>query len=263
LLWCNILAMGKTKTSWGNVSKWYSKNVGEKGSYYHDQVIFPFIEQVWNLGNDDSLLDLGCGEGVLSRRVKGYGRYHGVDASNKLLTIAREKNNSDNVDFSQYDLSREFSLDTPLFSHAAVILAFQNVENPNMLVQNASRHLIDEGELLLVINHPAYRIPKGSGWGVDHDSGLHYRKIYKYMSKQKIRIDMNPGNKSTKNFTYSYHHSLTDISRMLFMNGFTIKLIEELVSNKVSEGKNSTQENFIRKEIPMFMCILAKKNNEN
>lgn len=255
--------MSKTKTSWGNVSKWYSENVGDKGSYYHDQVIFPFIEKVWDLNSNHSLVDLGCGEGVLSRRLDGYASYNGIDVSNNLLAIARKKNTSPKVTFSQYDISKPFDLGVHSFTHAAIILAFQNVENANMVIENAARHLGTNGELLLVLNHPAFRIPKGSGWGVDQDTGMHYRKIYKYMSKQKIRIDMHPGNKAEKDFTYSYHHSLTDISRMLFINGFTITVIEELVSNKVSEGKNAAFENFIRKEIPMFMCILAKKNNEN
>jgi hypothetical protein len=47
------------------------------------------------------------------------------------------------------------------------------------------------------------------------------------------------------------------ISQMLFDGGFLIEKIEEWISDKKSEGGMAKIEDKARKEIPLFMAILA------
>ena len=74
----------------------------------------------------------------------------------------------------------------------------------------------------------------------------------------QIPINMNPGDRNSP-ITMSYHHPLSDISKMIKDAGFVIDLIEEWTSDKESEGRVAKMENRSRSEIPLFMAIVAKK----
>lgn len=116
------------------------------------------------------------------------------------------------------------------------------------------------GYLLIVLNHPAFRISRQSSWGIDPNSKIQYRRIDRYMTPINIPITAHPGEKHSE-FTWSYHLPLWEYSRMLKDNGFAIELIEEWTSDKESVGKASKMENRSRAEIPLFMAILAQKTN--
>lgn len=247
-------------TSWQNVNKWYSKKVGEKGHYFQENVVFPNLKEIVGPLKESKILDLGCGEGVLSRELFGFKEYLGVDMSKGLIESAFEKNRSNDVNFTVGDISRRLELGLEYFTHAFVILALQNVENFYGVFDNAYRALKKGGKMFIVINHPHFRIPKSTAWGIDSKNRRQYRQVFRYMSEHKIRIDMNPGSRTSKEFTYSFHRSLNDLSLGLKDNGFHIESIYEWSSNKQSEGRFAEMENFARDEIPMFMCIVAIKN---
>ena len=49
-------------TSWGNVAEWYDKHLNDDNTY-HSQVVLPNLLRVVDLGSNESLLELGCGQG--------------------------------------------------------------------------------------------------------------------------------------------------------------------------------------------------------
>jgi len=59
--------------------------------------------------------------------------------------------------------------------------------------------------------------------------------------------------------TWSFHYPLSKYSHDLAKNGFVIELIDEWTSDKKSTGSKAKMEDRARREIPMFMAILAKK----
>ena len=114
----------------------------------------------------------------------------------------------------------------------------------------------------MVINHPAFRIPKRSSWGWDEKESKQYRRIDAYMSDEKIEIDMKPGEEmvSKKAFTVSFHRPLQVYFKALNKAGFAVTRLEEWISHKSSQpGPRSAEEDRTRKEIPMFLCIEARK----
>jgi len=42
--------------------------------------------------------------------------------------------------------------------------------------------------LVIVLNHPCFRIPRQSGWGIDEKNKLQFRKVIKYMSPMEIPL---------------------------------------------------------------------------
>lgn len=246
----------KKTTSWEGVNKWYRNIVGGSGHYYHKNVIFPKLMPLLGLEKDSTLLDLACGNGVLSRQIPKEVRYSGVDISPSLIKEAKKSGKGRS--FSVGDIIKPLPV-KETFTHAAIILALQNVEHPEAVFQNCAKHLEKDGTLVMVLNHPCFRIPRQSEWGVDQNKKIQYRRIDRYLSSMKIPIAANPGKGEKSASTLSFHRPLSEYVRLLAEAGFGVVAMEEWCSDKVSEGGRAKMENRARSEIPLFLAIKAVK----
>jgi SAM-dependent methyltransferase len=242
-------------TSWNRVGKWYNEKVGCYGWYYHEHVVLPGVIRLLKLSANSSLLDLGCGQGVLARRILKSVKYVGIDAAASLITFAIKQDRSANHTFLVGDVTQQLPI-SEKFTHAAIILALQNIEFPALAIGTAASHLTSGGKLVIVLNHPAFRIPRQSSWGIDQHSKLQYRRENIYMSVLKIPITMHPGQGGP--VTWSFHEPLSAYTKMLADNHLVIENLEEWTSDKESVGKAGKMENRSRAEFPLFLAILAR-----
>lgn len=248
----------RQKTSgWEGEAKQYNDLVGERGHYYHEHVVLPKSLEILNLETNSSVLDLGCGQGVFSRVLPKTVSYVGVDASKSLIDFAKKFDSNPHHRFEALSATRPLKGIRTDFSHAVCILALQNMEYYDTAIKNASEHLSKDGSFLIVLNHPAFRIPRQSGWG-EPIQGVQTRWVNRYMSHLKIPITMHPGSQKGP-ITMSYHMPLSSYVSSLRKHGFVIAQLEEWSSNKESKGPNAKAENTARTEFPLFMAILAKK----
>ncbi len=257
--------MKEDSTSWQQVGQWYNEIVGEQGHYYHQTLIIPRTLQLLDFPKDPlsppSLLDLACGQGVLSRHLPPNVSYVGIDAAAPLIDAAKRYSKTPSHQFIQGNITHPFPLKLKgtLFSYASLVLALQNIESPKTVFQQTAAHLEPGARFVIVFNHPCFRIPRQSSWRVDTDQKIQYRRIDRYMSSIKIPIQTHPGKGRDSPMTWSFHHPLSAYSRWLKETGFTIEVIEEWCSNKRSEGRAAKMENRSREEIPLFMALLARK----
>lgn len=251
------------KTSWEKVSGWYDKAVGSTGHYYHEKIVIPGVCKLLDFEGVEqpSLLDLACGQGILSRFIPKTVDYIGVDISPSLIESAKRQAVNKKHRFFVSDITKPLKIETHDFSHATIILALQNLQAGAEAIQNAARHLRKDGELLIVLNHPYYRIPRQSSWGVDKDKKIQYRRVDSYLSPMEIPIQAHPGKGAASEMTWSYHHPLSAYTRWLFDAGFLIAEIQEWCSDKTSEGGAAKMENKARLEFPLFMIIRALKTS--
>ena len=249
----------RTSTSWQKVSKWYNQEVGTSGHYYHQHVIFPGINKLIKFSSTSKVLDLACGQGVLARNIDQNIPYLGLDLSSNLINQAKKQDSNTFHQYQVADLSKKIQIKNQDFSHAFIILALQNIEFPAVALKNAYDHLLTGGQLLIVLNHPCFRIPRQSSWEIDQNKKIQYRRIDKYLSFMKIPISAHPGSAQHSPITWSFHFSISDLSNWLFKVGFKIIKIEEWGSDKVSEGKAAKMENRSRQEFPLFMAVLVEK----
>lgn len=249
--------MDKRETSWQKVGNWYDSIVGDQGSYYHKQIILPNVLRLLELKEGSRLIDLACGQGVLSRHLPPKVEYLGLDAAKDLIKMAQKYSREHRFLFA--DVTRPFPIaKDQKFSHAACILALQNIEHPAKVFEEIKKHLDVAATFVLVMNHPCFRIPRQSSWGFDEASKLQYRRLNSYMSEQKIPITTHPGKQASPN-TWSFHHPLSHYFAFLNDAGFVVETVEEWCSDKESQGKARAWENRARKEFPLFLAIKAKK----
>lgn len=249
--------MVENHTDWERVEKWYDELVGKEGHYYHKHVILPKLLSLLDLKKQSSILDLGCGQGILARYMPKKIHYHGIDLSPSLINQAQKEQRECQA-FTVADICKPLPLKKGVFSHATIILALQNVTQPEKVLQNASYHLQKGGVLFIVLNHPCFRIPRQSHWKIDEEKKLQYRRIDRYLTPMKIPIQMHPGKKKSA-ITWSFHRPISTYSRFLADAGFSILQIEEWTSDKKSTGKAARMENRARAEFPLFLTFKCQK----
>ena len=258
--------MPKTKTDWGHVAPWYD-DLLETGANYQKDIILPEILNLLSVNNGDRILDLACGQGFFARALRDAGaKVVGVDMAGELIDIARnyEKDGSslDGMERINYFVSPSHQLgfiSDRTIDKVLLILALQNIEKVEETLTECFRVLRVGGSLIVVLNHPAFRIPKESSWGFDDKEEVQYRRLDKYMSEFKVSINMHPGERKLS-FTSSFHRPIQFYFKTIGAAGFLIRTLHELVSNRISlPGKRAEAENQARREIPLFMAIEAVK----
>ncbi len=252
------------KTSWGKHAKWYGGVVEEKGSYQRE-LILPGVLKMLDLKAGEAVLDLACGEGFFAREFgKAEANVLGVDAGAGLIALAQKKSPK-NIGYRVADATNLSFLNNGVFDAVTIILALQNIEDIAPVLKEARRILKPatgsagrpSSRLVIVLNHPIFRIPKFSGWGWDEGQSLQYRKVNRYMSELKLPIEMHPGERS-KEITWSFHRPMQVYFKALSAAGFAVTDLEEWVSNKKSQpGPKAKAENLAREEFPLFMAIKA------
>ena len=180
----------------------------------------------------------------------------GLDLSPELITEAKNFDKNEKHYYWVGDVCQPVKLHKT-YEKGAIILSLQNFKKPYIAIKNMSMWLKDKGELILIINHPAFRIPQHSDWIVKDEKQWRIESIY--MSHEEIEIKSSPFDRKNNQKSFSYHWSISAISEMLLDNGFIISKIEEWVSPKKSEGKMARIEDKARQEFPLFMAVVAKK----
>lgn len=251
--------MGKD-TSWQKVGQWYDGIVGDQGHYYHQHIVLPGVLKLLELQKESRLLDLACGQGILARAIDPSIHYAGIDAAKTLIAKAKSYDaNHKNHRYIVGDITKSLPLaKTELFTHAALVLAMQNLAEPEKALAALTKHLEPGGKLVIVLNHPCFRIPRQSSWGFDEACKIQYRRLNGYMSPQNIPITCNPGKKDSET-TISFHLPLSHYFMHLANSGFAVTLLEEWCSNKESSGKAARWENRARKEFPLFLALQCKR----
>lgn len=248
----------KKTTSWGSSAKWYSSYLEENEDTYQRQVILPNLLRILAPAEGMRVLDIACGQGFFSRELAALGaRVTGADISKELITEAKKL--SPGLSFHTAPAhALPFAKDAS-YDAAIIILAIQNIENMADAFAEAARVLAKGGRLVLVMMHPAFRIPAATSWGWDEESGTQYRRVDAYLSQRRSELLVHPGKKNSST-TVSYHRSLQDFSKALFKAGFAITRLEEWNSHKESQqGPRKRAEDTARREIPLFLMMEATK----
>lgn len=258
-------------TSWGGVAHWYDALLAGDDTY-QARVPLPNILRAMSIKKGEKVLDLACGQGFFTRAFFHEGAdATGVDIGKQLILIAKKESRRASKDTARHDSTESdiqyfaqsaedlSPFENNSFEKIAIVLAIQNIEAPHKVFKECARVLVPGGKLYIVLNHPAFRIPKASAWGYDEATKSQYRRIDSYMSESKVEIEMNPSKKDGPT-TVSFHRPLQYYFKTLANSGFVVSRLEEWLSHRESEkGPRKGAEDKARKEIPMFLFLEVLK----
>jgi len=247
------------KTGWEQVSDWYGGHMAENDSLLNT-VVYPGVIKLLAPEKGKQYLDIACGEGAFGRLLAKSGVHtFGFDASPSLIERAQRLAPT-NTKYVMGDATRFAKLCQGIkFDGATCLLAIQNIDPIAPVFHDAASVLASGAPLVIVMNHPSFRIPRQSAWGWEDARQIQYRRIDMYMSPMKIPILAHPGaDRSIK--TVSYHRPLSTYINALGGAGFAVSALEEWTSNRVSDsGPKAKAENRARSEFPMFLALRAIK----
>ncbi|MBC7834611.1 MAG: methyltransferase domain-containing protein [Phycisphaerales bacterium] len=262
------------ETSWDEVASWYdelvegadgqnksvpSQAAPKRGNDHYEHVIVPGALRLLGPRTGMGVLDVACGQGIVSRRLAGLGcDVLGVDASPRLVAVAvRRAGPRERYEVCDArDLSRFVGKN---FDAAACIMALGNIDPLDPVMKGIAGALRPGGSLVLVVSHPAFRAASQTSWGWDETARMQYRRVDGYLSNGQAPIKMHPGSAPAVT-TWSFHRPIQSYVKALGDAGMLVAALEEWPGRREStSGPRAAEENRSRREIPLFLGIRAVK----
>jgi SAM-dependent methyltransferase len=160
------------------VTSWWVEGFTEGADAEYAEQILPMAAR--HLAGATSVLDVGCGEGQISRlaaAVPGVGRVVGVDPTWAQIRVASQR--GANV---TYGRATAAALPFPpcAFDTVVACLVFEHIDEVDAAIAEVGRVLAPGGRFLFFLNHPLLQTP-GSGWIDDRILDEQYWRIGPYL----------------------------------------------------------------------------------
>ncbi|MFT4144038.1 MAG: class I SAM-dependent methyltransferase [Mobilitalea sp.] len=201
------------------------------------------------------VLDLGCGYGwhCIYAMERGAASVVGIDISNKMLEVAKQKTLFTEVEYRNCAIE---DIDFPEESFDIILssLAFHYVEAYDTLVKKLFGILKPGGALIFTVEHPVFTAEGSQDWVYDSEGVIQHFPVDNYYYEGK-RDTVFLGEKVVK-----YHRTLTTYLNTLLANGFIIK---DIVEPKPLEHMLDNPGMADEMRRPMMLIISAAKLLKN
>jgi SAM-dependent methyltransferase len=244
-------------TSWDRVAGWYDGWVGGQGSHYHRALAIPAVLELLSPSRHESILDIGAGQGVLAPYVTRTGaRYTGIDSSARLIDLARRRHGN---------LGRFFVGDVrrmalvaglgPASHDAAVfLLSIQDMDPLGPVLDSVAWALRPTSRIAILMTHPAFRVPRHSGWGFDPTRKLAYRRLDGYLTPMDVPMRSVEREPPTRSFHRPLSHYINALARVGFAVDAMLEIPDLPPELRPSFGSRSAPSN---SDIPLFLGLRA------
>jgi SAM-dependent methyltransferase len=173
---------------WELHADWWQREFTDGADPEYEEQILPLVER--QLAGARRVLDVGCGEGQVARRIAGAGSFVvGTDPTVPQLVTARERNGG-----PRYAMSWAEALPcrTGAFDAVVMCLVLEHLDPFEPAIHEIARVLAPGGRFLLLLNHPLLQTP-GSGWIDDHILEEQYWRVGPYLGDEASEEELAAG----------------------------------------------------------------------
>lgn len=241
---------------WDNNAEQWHRLFGENDLNRRD-LLDPIILQVLEDVKGRQILDAGCGDGYLSRKLARLGAsITSVELSRKMLDFAIElqKRSPLTISYHHADCSSLPFLSASTFDVVVTNNVVQDMADYQGAFREFSRLLKPGGTYLHIANHPCFMTPVW-GWVKDEKGEKLYRKVDHYFKREPFLCPWGP--RSGMKPTVYWHRTLGDIMNELLSCEFRINKVIE--PEPPESWKTAHIERMDGGRIPDFLVLVCEK----
>jgi SAM-dependent methyltransferase len=173
---------------WETHAGWWQEHFTDGADPEYEEQILPLADE--HLAGASLLLDVGCGEGQLSRRAAARGaRVVGVDLTENQIVEAKVRGGD--VRYAR-SAAEHLPFATGSFDALVICLSLEHMDPFEPAVEEVGRVLAPGGRFLLFLNHPLLQAPN-SGWIDDHILEEQYWRVGPYLHDDVSMEEVAPG----------------------------------------------------------------------
>jgi ubiquinone/menaquinone biosynthesis C-methylase UbiE len=246
---------------WSALADWYDTKQGESGDLWHRSLIDPgLLRQIGDV-RGLRLLDLGCGNGYLARRLARLGAtVVAVDVTAGAIDRARARGDADGrVTYRLADAAHLSELASGSFDLAYSNMALMDMPETEEALREVGRLLRPDGRFVASISHPCFDNGLDSTWLVEK-SPLgrvtigRVMRSYREPFRAEVPWAMPDG---TTRRTGSYHRPLSWYARALADAGLLIEALDEPAPLPEMLGEANGEGPWIA-QVPLHLVIAAR-----
>jgi 2-polyprenyl-3-methyl-5-hydroxy-6-metoxy-1,4-benzoquinol methylase len=154
----------ETQVSWNTNALVWDAKMGDDGNDFHRLLVRPATEKLLGVKVGDRILDIGCGNGIFSRRLASLGaKVVGIDFSEQLIACAIERTQAqDAIAYHVIDATDEtalLGLGENSFDSAISAMALMDMAEIAPLFRGLTKLLKPKGYFIFSIMHPCFNNP--------------------------------------------------------------------------------------------------------
>jgi len=250
--------------NWEAITDWYDRKQADRGDLWHRALIDPVtLRVVGNCAGKD-VLDLGCGNGYLSRRLaQKRARVTAVDSSARMIRNAKshDPRNRLKIRYVRTDANHLVGITDSSLDVVIANMSLMDIKDAEGAIREVSRALRRGGKFIASISHPCFDNGSNSDW-IAVKSTLSqprvYRRIRAYRNLFSEEIPWRVGETERK-FTRAFHRPLNWYARTLSSNGLVITALEEPEPTKEFLQAENFMTGLGFLEVPLHLVIKAAK----
>lgn len=233
--------------NWDSIADWYAALVRDGSSMhgFNRDILLSVLPM--NLAGVD-VLDIGCGEGIITRAVAARGATAlGVDPTSALIEHARAAERAQPVGaiYRQDDGETLASVGSATIDWATAGLSLNNIPDLDSAVESIKRVLKADGRLAFTVPHPCFDAPCSGSVAI---GGTSRRLVGDYFAEGFWRLAESQSVRRAGN----YHRTITTYVRTLIDHGFVLEVLAEPAPDV---GVRTTNPH--RVGLPPFLLVRA------
>jgi SAM-dependent methyltransferase len=175
-------------TEWDEHAGWWQREFTDGADPEYEEQIIPLIEA--HLAGAERVLDVGCGEGQVARRLTAIGAdVVGIDPTLAQVEMAGVR--AGGPAYSRA-AAEAIPVRTAAFDAVVMCLVIEHLDPFEPSIREIARVLCPGGIFLLLVNHPLLQTP-GSGWIDDHILEEQYWRVGPYLRPDSTLEEVAPG----------------------------------------------------------------------
>jgi 2-polyprenyl-3-methyl-5-hydroxy-6-metoxy-1,4-benzoquinol methylase len=243
---------------WEEIAEWWDTAIGD-GDIFHSHLVFPEVIKALDLFPNAKVLDLACGNGALSRKLKQLGAdVIGVDVAKTFVEKAskRAKDQGLDIEYIQCDLTNENELKQIMepyngyFDRIVCSMSLHDISNIVPMIRQCEAMLSSTGSITVSIPHPCFN--SGFFKFCNDESQKDVMGIFrsKYTNSEKLLVSAKSNQPQPH---INYHRSLSALLSLFFEHGYKLTYLAE----PSMEGKAKDNKDFFWSKLPEIPPVMV------